>query len=230
MKNITFILVVISVALFSEKSIMAQKSDVSKELQVEGRLLSAEVEENQGGQLSFNLELVFSNKSTKPIILPKDVSELKVWEVYIANSKENLNNTKFLYALAVKESNLGEDKEFTKLMWKTKPPLANVIILQPKRAISYRVKVNASFENEQKYSTNKTWDRVKGVSPLWLKLGINLYFDSDVYRLLPNEKITFGAKLRKNWNKFGEFQFGRIYSEPISLDLSSAVVKTDSKP
>lgn len=44
------------------------------------------------------------------------------------------------------------------------------------------------------------------------------------------DKKPFGKKLQKRWKKYGYLWLDDITSEPISLDLSSAVVKTDSKP
>ncbi|MFV0388157.1 MAG: hypothetical protein ACK5NT_05325 [Pyrinomonadaceae bacterium] len=44
------------------------------------------------------------------------------------------------------------------------------------------------------------------------------------------DKKPFGKKLQKRWKKFGYLWLDDIVSEPIPLDLSSAVIKTDSKP
>ncbi len=43
------------------------------------------------------------------------------------------------------------------------------------------------------------------------------------------DKKPFGKKLQKRWKKYGYLWLDDIVSEPIPLDLSSAVVKTESK-
>ena len=224
-----FLLMILIVGVFNQVE-FSQNSDISEQIMVDGKLISAEIEESRLTKINLKLEITFSNCLTKPIILPKNVSDLKVWEIFIANSKVNLHNSKFIYVNSLKESLLGEDKEFTKSMIKTKPPSERVVIVKPNQQISYSMDIHFWLEKNRMYSATEVENSMKRIPTFWLKLGINVYFDSDVYRLLPNEKITFGAKIKKNWAKFGVFQFGRVYSEPIPLDFSLAVVKTESKP
>jgi hypothetical protein len=227
MKNLLQLVMIVSVTLFLSESSFSQKSDISEELLIEGKVISVTIEEdNRGVDFNFEIELIFSNKSAKPLILPKEASSLKVWEVYISGSKANMSENKFLYERSIAESVLGEDEDFTKAMWKVEPPTDMVSILKPKQSISYSIVTGAYFEKVQKYSANETWDIVKRISTLWLKLGINIYFDSDIYRKLSDEEITFGERLRKQWASYGILQFGRFYTESIQIDLKSAIIKS----
>ena len=212
--------------VFSQ-TLLSQKSDVSKQIKVSGDLLSAEIQEDRLMRIDLKLEINFANSSNRPVLLPKNVADIKVREILVAKSEANLNGSKLIYFNSMKESLLGKDKEFEEQMLKGTPPTERVLILDPDQDVSYRLDVLVWLDRDELFRGLEAEHHVEDISPLFLKIGLNLYFDSDVYRLLPDEKnLTFGAKVRNNWAKFGDFQFGRIYTEPIPIDLRSANIST----
>lgn len=77
------------------------------------------------------------------------------------------------------------------------------------------------------FADEAIWSEIKTAKSLLLQTTYRIWS----LELEPRYRgeITFGKKLQKRWRKYGYLWLDDIVSEPVPLDLSSVVIKTDSQ-
>lgn len=69
------------------------------------------------------------------------------------------------------------------------------------------------------------WDEMKDVKNLSLQVTYRVWSSELEPRSAKRDKRPFGKKLQKRWRKYGYLWLDDIQSEPIALDLKTAVVR-----
>jgi hypothetical protein len=110
-------------------------------------------------------------------------------------------------------------------------PVKNVIhFLHPNKSWTIETKLSLSVPTEKYkdsfFPKREYWENILKRNKVWIKiLGQSWSLNLEPNKI-NNDKLNFGAKLQKRWSKYGYLWLDDIVSEPIPLDLSSAVIKT----
>jgi hypothetical protein len=172
----------------------------------------------EGSQIKLKLSL--ENKSSIPIIFlrQKTVLETSIWEnIKSGGIGDRLDEDSLIlesYLLKIEDW-----RKYKKLINRSKPPKMETYIILPNQKIEFDETCVTDFRNLR--NSLPVWLKVKKTT--WDKLPIHIN-NSD--KADTNEKPQFYKKLQKRWQKYGYLWLDDIVSEPIPLDLSSAVIKT----
>ncbi len=203
-------------------------------LKVTGKISQLEIsEENKTTKLSFHITLTFTNTGKVPLLIFTSDSSVRsiLREMYGSIPIEKGDSR--LYALYTLPS-IGVNEETRKIqkLLNAKEPLEELI-----KTIG--IGENLSFETKEWFYIGKEkdvydnlgnhlWSEIKDAKSLSLRLGYRIWSLDFEPRSVNRDKRPFGKKLQKRWKKYGYLWLDDIVSEPIPLDLSSAIVKTDS--
>ncbi len=108
----------------------------------------------------------------------------------------------------------------------------------PPSDLTYVIKVGDSFnfstetecvflKSKISASANESWNAISKSSPILIELKLEIF---PSYLKQSNSKSFSEKALQDRWKKYGYLWLDDIVSEPILLDLSSAMIKTDSQP
>jgi hypothetical protein len=116
---------------------------------------------------------------------------------------------------------------------KPKPTENAIYFLQPNKEWVVDIQSSLSLPTEKyKYSdfpNRESWENIQKLGKVWVKIlgptwSLNLETDKN-----NSSELNFGKKLQKRWSKYGHLWLDDVVSEPIPLDLSSVVVKTENR-
>lgn len=112
---------------------------------------------------------------------------------------------------------------------KPSPIIDGVQLLKPNGTWQFSgslsLELDRSITNPQ-----DSWTNINNNSPLYLNVKIKTVDSYFIRNGKPIKGISFWLEIQKRWKKYGYLWLDDITSEPILLDLGSAVVKTESSP
>ncbi|MBF2021991.1 MAG: hypothetical protein IGR93_18335 [Hydrococcus sp. C42_A2020_068] len=202
-----------------------------------GEITSIKITKGLSGYgINFKAKMTFKNTGDIPIIFLK--REFLFPGIGIAEKPEDFEAGKLLAKEYAGMSCSQRGKEWINLRKKLDqpiPPPEETFILMPNEekvidaepvGIGVLIDPQKGFSSKDKESAS--WETIKNLSQLWIKVRAEPYpswgLEPDCYGK------SFGRELQKRWSKYGYLWLDDIFSEPIPLDLSSALIKTDSQP
>lgn len=177
------------------------------------------------------------NDGEKPVIFLKDRLELR--GISLGKSP----NTFSLLSKLVLEyhgESVNTSLEWTKFrnnLDKPSPPTEIVRILMPNESIKSEGIISVTLPKETHKGNfskgnfadeRESWANIKQLSSVWLQTNCQVWSLNLETSAKNRDKLKFGKKLQRRWKKYGYLWLDDIVSEPIPLDLSSAVVKAKS--
>jgi hypothetical protein len=207
------------------------------EIQLTGNISSLEItQEQKRVKVSYIVKLTLTNRNELPILLlNSDSSLLCISRDIYGISSNDLKERKLFSFATLPSSEKGAKKwEVIKTNLSSEKPPPNLIQkLRLNESISFEEKEWFYISKEKDvYNENQNvlWDEIKDAKFLSLKLEFRVWSLNLERHSGEKEVRPFGKELRERWRKYGYLLLDDIISEPIALDLSSAVVKTESQP
>jgi hypothetical protein len=208
--------------------------DYSIIMQNEVKSIELTVDSPSTVKLTITLTQEVVNDGKKPVIFLRDSVELrgislgKTPNTYSPQSKL----TSEYYGESVNTSL--KWKKFQNYLDKPYPPSDKTRILMPNESMKSKSVVNIAFPKE----TNKgnfsdereSWANIKQLATIWMQTSNQVWSLNLEISSKGRDELRFGKKLQKRWKKYGYLWLDGIVSEPVRLDLSSAIVKTQLKP
>ncbi len=222
------------ILLFGTEFFLANSSQVFANELIKVTIQSVEMrvikEDSKSVQLEFSLDLTITNTSKSGVILyGKEFEEINLTFFKIEENKTEI----VLYNLATRGSNFVSPEVLTlqKNLSIAKPPSTLTKILKDGESYSFRKKTGRTFfKTQMKSDSNVAWQELLKLSPVFMTITLEMFPHYLNTKPNANAYFAFGKHLQKKWKKYGYFWFDDIVSEPILLDLNSAVVKTHLKP
>ncbi|GIU81257.1 MAG: hypothetical protein KatS3mg006_0321 [Pyrinomonadaceae bacterium] len=221
---------ILSIILISHsQSLFAQK------LQLTGKISNLKMTETpKTVEFSYDVELTFTNIGNVPILLLKSDFLLLCIDREIYGIPANEKDERKLWSFSTFPS-IGvtpDWRNIKKTLDAKAPPSSIIKRVNVGESIVFYGKEWFYFNKEKdKYfkPENFTWNEIKDAKSLSLRLTYRIW-SLDFETSSPREEKKFGKKLQKRWRKYGYLWLDDIVSEPVPLDLSSVVIKTDSQP
>lgn len=179
--------------------------------------------------LMVKLEMSLLNSGLKPVFfLRTKPPEIRGWA--LAKSTEalsNFDNISFDY-FGESVDTSPEWSALRKALDKPSPPTDTVHILQPNESWKWietaSISLPRSDKDKNDYSKTESWESVKDLPAVWLSAICQVWS----LNLEPKKGQTdtlFGYKLQKRWKSVGLLLVDDMRSEPVMLDLKTAVVR-----
>lgn len=199
-----------------------------------GKIKSIKLNSEDKGYLYIDLKIEFEflNKSERPVLL----SKRKPWEYsqYIASSVENLSRREYLYRSSIGAGNDISPKweRYRRKLDRTAPPKKHFRYVLPKQSWRFEFETVLSITkivdggNGFTFLGNNKidWSEMKSLPELWMTTEIPLWF-SNIEPIADRDERRFGKKLREQWKQYGFLWLDDMESEPLRLDLKSALDK-----
>jgi hypothetical protein len=206
------------------------------ELRVTGKINRLEIsDEEKMVKLSLQATLTFTNTSKVPLLIVTSDSPLICVSREIYGFAPNNNESLRLYALYTLPSFGVNEKtrKIQRLLNVNEPPSELIKTIGVGETLSFEI--NDWFyidkeKNTDHWTKSLSWNEIKDAKSLSLRLGYRIWSLDFELRSAKKDERPFGDKLRKRWKKDGYLLLNDIVSEPIPLDLSSSVMKTESQP
>ena len=196
-------------------------------------------------QLELSLDLLFTNTSSSNIVLyrnrsgliyrQKDLNKLNqedFWLLNLALFTFDKNKARtYLYGFGTRRSNFvsPEVLELQNRLSVAKPPSKLTIILKKGESVSFKMKTECTFsKTRSKYDSNVTWQELLKATSVFMTITLEMFPHYLNTKPKSNVYFAFGKEIQKKWSKYGYLWLDDIVSEPIPLDLSSDIPKTDS--
>lgn len=191
--------------------------------------------------IEFSFDIEFENLSESNIILFWDKTDLMPGsknrveqsrpEIFLLGmslyslGEDSSENT--LYLVRARPSNYvsPEVEELKRRLNSSSPPSDLTFVLNRGESISYQMKEMFRFgKQKDKYSINVTWQELVGLSPVYMRIALEMF--PHIINTEPNSNKYFplGKKLRAKWKEFGYLWLDDITSEPIQVDFRSLAV------
>lgn len=197
-------------------------------LKLSGEVLTVEKISEDAANVGFKvqLRLTISNGGNEAIIIYRD----KPWvgAVEIAGSLSEASSNKYLHRASAWPNAWGisSRQALHKKLDKPKPPADITLVLHPGESWKYEAAAYIGFEKKDSYDgKRKAWSEIKRHNPLWLQVTIEMWpVNAEPGLTMRNPK--WGKELRKRWKAEGNLWLDYLTSEPIKLELPSAVASS----
>ena len=210
------------------KAEMAKKG-YSVALRNDVELIEVESYTPSSVMLIVHLKLELLNNGSKPVIfLEAKPPELRGGA--LAKSREDFSSFKYL-ALNYYGESVNTSSEWTvlrKALNQPSPPPDKVRVLVPNESWKWEGRVQISLPKSGKnsfFDKNESWENIKGLQVVWLRAICQVWSLNLEPKSKDRTELTFGKKLQKQWKNVGVLLLDDIPSEPIALDLKTAVVR-----
>jgi hypothetical protein len=214
------------------------KANEKKTYKLEGHAGEVETKYyNDGGRVHIRININYrltniSNQNLilwKPLINPDGIP-LRLGYTFSKTSDFSATSIIEKHYGGPSNSYADEWSKLRKLLDVGQPPEELTIILKPNESWEFTSPVFIiGFKGER--SDKISFETLEKVSPIWVKT----YHEAWSFNIEPkaedrSTKLVFGRMLKKRWINYGHLLLNDIVSEPIPLDLSSMVGKTESQP
>ena len=203
-------------------------------VELTGKIKSLKLVRENDRSIEFGLkiELEFHNQSDRPVWL----SKRKPWEisVYLASSVENLARREYLYRAGGGAANdvAARWDRYRRKLDRPAPPKKHFREVLPNRSWRFETAIGISLTKIVDHGNgfsfdawnNINWAEINALPELWLRLNVPLWF-SNIEAIDDREEKRFGKKLRRQWARDGFLWLDDLQSEPLRLDLKSALGK-----
>lgn len=231
MKSLYFICGLCLLIVMLQISALAQENNA--QLSLLGEVQSVEiVKDNYGwSQIKVNLQMELVNTGTKPIILLREGPVFP--GAVIAKVSEDPKKPNILATSYGGESNDISSKWsiLRQKLDQPSPPSDLTKILLPTESWTLETTARLSVPTDSKvdisYGKKESLKVIKNLSPVSLRVICEVWSWNIEELDDEREKLKFGHKLKERWKNFGSLWLDEIYSEPILLNLNSAVAKTE---
>jgi hypothetical protein len=200
-----------------------------------GEVQLLEVKKSSPSEIMLNVSLKMEllNNGSKPVIfLETKPPELR--GVALAKSPKDFSASKNLASAYYGES-VDTSREWAVLrseLNQSSPPLDKVRVLIPNESWKFDGIVNISLpKNESgkdKFSLSskkESWETIKQLPAVWLRATVQVWSLNLEPKSSEQTELKFGNELQKRWKDVGLLWLDDIQSEPIALDLKTAVVE-----
>ncbi|MFN0141323.1 MAG: hypothetical protein ACKVQW_14700 [Pyrinomonadaceae bacterium] len=197
-----------------------------------GEVKSVEVKKSSSSSvmLTVNLKMELVNDGPKPVIF-LEVKPPELRGAALAKWPEDLSTSKSL-ALRYYGEAVDTSREWTDLrtaLNQPSPPLGNVRVLMPRESWKFDDAVDIPLptaSGKSSFDKSESWETIKQLPFVWFGAICQVWSLNLEPKGTDRTKLVFGNRLQKRWNDIGLLWLNDIKSEPIALDLSSAIVKT----
>lgn len=178
--------------------------------------------------LNVNLKMDLFNNGIKPVIfLEAKPPELRGGA--LAKNPEDFSSFKHL-ALDYYGESIDTSPEWTVLrnaLNQPSPPQDKVRILMPDESWKWEGRVQISLPKSDKdaFSDKETWESIRRLPAVWLRAICQVWSLNLEPKGTDRDELKFGNELQKRWKNTGLLWLDDIQSEPIALDLKTAVVR-----
>lgn len=215
----------------SQKLPKAKRSKDSHSVVLRGEVKSINVEETSSVvELIVNLKLELLNSGSRPVIL-LEARPPVLRGAALAKNPDDLLSLKNL-VLEYHGESVDTSAEWVTLrkeLDQPSPPLDKVRVLMPNEFWKWEDSVGFSLlkdpVNNYFLDKRETWKNIKQMSIVWLR-AICQVWSLNLESRSGNDRTEkpFGHKLQTRWENVGLLWLDDIQSEPILLDLRTAVV------
>jgi hypothetical protein len=187
-------------------------TELTPKVVLEAKCVSVQKRKDGAGNLVYSVVLAatIKNVGNQPVIIYKGIPHVD--GVTIATSKQKALASDFIYN---QSAGLGKSNssKLHKRMDKNSPPLDEFVLLAPNKTTPFELHTFYYFTKDP--VTLDAGGQIKLISPLWLKIAINIWPNS--VELRSDGSSSFGEMLRLRWKKYGDLLLDRIESEPIEV-------------
>lgn len=201
-------------------------------LVLRGRVKSVEIEEYDPQVAAFiriTVEAQFVNTGVEPILLLKR-NPLFV-EAALTKQQESFDR-RHLLAVNGASPAISAAQEWISLrrrLDKSTPPLDETLVLKPKDSWTVEATVGVTVPIDPKHYTSSTkkekLEVLQALSPVWLWVTCEIWPENVEGLIRNRDQLPFGHRLQKRWRSTGLLWLDYIRSEPIPLDLKTAMYK-----
>lgn len=234
-RSISFLLVSVMSVLISGMDANSNTATDRTALVLRGHVKSVEIEEydpDVAAVIRITLETELVNKGATPIILLKTGPSFVA--AALARKPEDFEQGKLL-AIDSAWPARSEDPQWLSLrtnLNKPQPPTDKMRILDPNESWAMEAIVSVTVPIDlKKYTSSAKKEKLqvlKELSPIWLRVTCEIWPWNIEGLVRDREQLPFGHKLQKRWKDAGLLWLEDMRSEPIQLDLKTAVYKPAS--
>jgi hypothetical protein len=210
-------------------TMVSLKSHANEFLTLTGQVKEIDIieEDTKTIKLKIGLDLTLKNISESNIIVYK--SDFALLNLTLFTLDENGKKI-HLYSAGGRASNYDspETRILQKQLNQKIPPSDLTYVIKVGDSFNFSTETECVFlKSKISASANESWNAISKSSPILIELKLEIF---PSYLKQSNSKSFSEKALQDRWKKYGYLWLDDIVSEPIPLDLSSAMIKTDSQP